>query len=1253
MSTQRRGYFALKCDPLFHAETKALENFCFAGSMPFTLGTTFWLEEDDEQTIFSQDGVFSVKVQAGRVILDIKDVGTFTSKIDVNLKINYQEWNRLDIVCDTQKLSLYLQGNLLESFEIKKNSFIDKETRYKYGAMKGYMQTFELYDTAYTDMEVLYLSFKEEVDKEKTALYLDFDNYVPKDKGKNELSVQCIGACDTVDLVYGFKAGKSGYATPFGASKINPGGFDSKEFTLLTYIYAEDLQSSYDDEDPYSVIFANGIMGDKQSVSIGIRKDLGLPYVNLGTNTYSFKTKIDNYQWHQLGCSYANDKLLLYLDGNLDAEIEAAFFRDDNALLMIGNQSDAKGNIEHGFAGIIDTIAVFDKALTQATIKSFADITPYYFDSDLKAAWVFSEQYPREIIADGIISYASDTKINIPFENTINMRELPIFMINMPDVKQDLDEVEKWQNRTQAQIIIDSYSCLMGINPENGFIDQEQTILNGSLANLIQNELSNNEYANKICIEGVCSKLDIRDFWQEATFGALAGACIYGLYCTFQNQGWRRASLIRRFMYYFFDSFTSSPLPAIGSAIAAASGLVEKYIEEHESPDSQECSDDDFDITIQSIAFYDETNIDKGCLYGIDDFECEAMLPEWQYNNGKAEEGKILYYQNYKDDTSPILKVNIKCDKKCTGDLELALQAYAIDTTDYEDILGNIPQASIKIANSGNYTLSFSLTNNKIKKVKSGKHKIRWQWSVTHLQKEKLMGKTEHEIYILPRLPLSPWNIARNSKYPPVFKLMDIIDEFCNLSYDDENLAQLFMQKAVSWIHGNNKFVAQAWDKASNYAFSLNKYNTYLAFDISAFTNDYNKKDIVKVNDLDIAFLIMSLATLLGIDEIRTAKMVAYGFNDNFALENFYLLGNVAKQKVAFINAHYINTINDKVYDCFIKTDKLLSDLPFSDPTKADLEIVYQKDESYYDGSLLMIGCGAQISLNIKDFSFANKGLGKYIVVNGTLEIGDGRPGFSQIIKNYYALPSYQVRCHSLSYIMLEKIIYDLLRLATGRQIDAADLAQCFEIVLEAVFLTDDFGNGDAYCQAAYLNAINIVNGYTEMSAYDLASFGNKLLSNLNNSVNNLRLGYNDWNSSLQEYYDPIEWHNIMLIGEQYVEVANDQTASCFNVLNDGKLKDFDILGEGIYLSHRWDHDKVTNMYKVVSVIEDCSEIITITIVPSDILIDEINGLSDSRRWHVVSSNNNWRLKDHGYFPGEAVQLRNFYCLNDDGWIAI
>lgn len=348
----------------------------------------------------------------------------------------------------------------------------------------------------------------------------------------------------------------------------------------------------------------------------------------------------------------------------------------------------------------------------------------------------------------------------------------------------------------------------------------------------------------------------------------------------------------------------------------------------------------------------------------------------------------------------------------------------------------------------------------------------------------------------------------------------------------------------------------------------------------------------------------MSLATLLGIDEIRTAKMVAYGFNDNFALENFYLLGNAAKQKVAFINAHYINTINDKVYDCFIKTDKLLSDLPFSDPTKADLEIVYQKDESYYDGSLLMIGCGAQISLNIKDFSFANKGLGKYIVVNGTLEIGDGRPGFSQIIKNYYALPSYQVRCHSLSYIMLEKIIYDLLRLATGRQITAADLAQCFEIVLEAVFLTDDFGNGDAYCQTAYLNAINIVNGYTEMSAYDLASFGNKLLSNLNNSVNNLRLGYNDWNSSLQEYYDPIEWHNIMLIGKQYVEVANDQTASCFNVLNDGKLKDFDILGEGIYLSHRWDHDKITNMYKVVSVIEDCSEIITITIVPSDILID-------------------------------------------------
>ena len=96
-----------------------------------------------------------------------------------------------------------------------------------------------------------------------------------------------------------------------------------------------------------------------------------------------------------------------------------------------------------------------------------------------------------------------------------------------------------------------------------------------------------------------------------------------------------------------------------------------------------------------------------------------------------------------------------------------------------------------------------------------------------------------------------------------------------------------------------------------------------------------------------------------------------------------------------------------------------------------------------------------------------------------------------------------------------------------------------------------------------------------------------------------------------------------MLIGEQYVEVANDQTAACFNVLNDGELKNFEILGEGIYLSHRWDHDKITNMYKVVSVIEYCSEMITISIVPSDILLDERYGLSDNRIKHVVSSNNN------------------------------
>ena len=96
-------------------------------------------------------------------------------------------------------------------------------------------------------------------------------------------------------------------------------------------------------------------------------------------------------QWHHAAISFkGGDFLRMYIDGQLEAENKATATKelfDNNTPLRIGQ--DFNEDATRFFIGVIDEVAIFNRALTQAEIKTAmaGDIMPVDPDGRLSITW--------------------------------------------------------------------------------------------------------------------------------------------------------------------------------------------------------------------------------------------------------------------------------------------------------------------------------------------------------------------------------------------------------------------------------------------------------------------------------------------------------------------------------------------------------------------------------------------------------------------------------------------------------------------------------------------------------------------------------------------------------------------------------------------------------------------------------------------------------------------------------------------------
>lgn len=315
----------------------------------------------------------------------------------------------------------------------------------------------------------------------------------------------------------------------------------------------------------------------------------------------------------------------------------------------------------------IQGILALEAALPAEKLKAYADVAPYRFEEHLSALWLFSDQYPTELITGAVLTYSSGTVGSALRENTVLDREPPALSFYMPDIPTQMDEVETWETRVAAEAILQGMEALTGMEPSGGFVDPGGERLNGSMATLVAQYARTSPQITTLENSGKFTGDDLQEVFAAASLGAFLGAVCYGFYCSARNGSLRRAMLGRRFLHFFKMAWKVSNWPAIGSALAA------------------------------------------GALFGLPDFGGSAVLPEWSRTESGVTSAPALYHRDIPTGKTPSLLLCFHCDKKCDTPVEITFSAACLKGNGLDDVLGEPSAGSVTVTATGDYSVTLPL----------------------------------------------------------------------------------------------------------------------------------------------------------------------------------------------------------------------------------------------------------------------------------------------------------------------------------------------------------------------------------------------------------------------------------------------------------------------------------------------------------------------------------------------------------------
>ena len=251
-------------------------------------------------------------------------------------------------------------------------------------------------------------------------------------------------------------------------------------------------------------------------------------------------------------------------------------------------------------------------------------------------------------------------------------------------------------------------------------------------------------------------------------------------------------------------------------------------------------------------------------------------------------------------------------------------------------------------------------------------------------------------------------------------------------------------------------------------------------------------------------------------------------------------------------------------------------------------------------------------------------------------------------------LPRYKVRCHSISYKTMEDIVVKMVNNLQSGKIKAAQFREVLNALWEAIVLDTTPRSKFQNMASEKIEYLSTLEDFQNADA--IAAEANLLVRALNNSISNLRSGWSDWNSSVQDYFDPVSWAYIVAPlsasgggGKDAKILATNEDPCMVENIPDSNYMGAPICSTGFYLTDPTDAARMKAL-RVYKQYWPHSLIFNPVAAPLKVNAPAMEqGMSDPRHYILFSSSNAWELQSIPYVRNERYPTIFVYYLDDEG----
>ena len=1150
----RFAYYALKCEQGGYAYTKALDGVSFCGGSVLTFSCDFYYDKGYSGPLFSQKGSVLGEVKNGYISWSLNN-GTVLKSDSSAIPLWEAGWNHLDVVYSKDKITMYINRAQAGEKSIGAAQAASGENLVIGEDYPGYIRNVRIADFAFTQEDVLRNCVQTQIEQDKLLLYIPFDEFDVKDKGKNALPVVCYGLGRVVTLVGALSFSGSGFAAVHGR-ELNPGVATMSEFTIALRAFL------YPAQQENCVLYENASeQEDGFALKLSQTSDGAFLALEAGTFSYSgHDIPLSCFQWQDVCVAVKGKQASIYVNGELKKTLDMpqAYVRTASPQIYLGDRRKDGKSVN----GAIDYFAVYGQCLSPEQISEISKVEPYLFDDAITGLYLFHGEGLQDMVGSGNLSL-SGCELKL-LEGTVFEQQIEPFTFRASDTFPGSD-FELWEADTLIDVYLPIVAGMSGITlPEKipGSI-KWRILQETSSIQAVQSVFADYDDLEEVPLEDMVEALGLSAaVITVAVYASLsdAGASCFSGFSMFRamkeeedEEAW--GLLLLPFVAYFIKKVVDD----------------RKKEKPKDPPDPPPAPVPKYGyaVTLESVQFCLD---DGGSLPLRKNFTTSQTLPEWTAKtSGAAKMAYIAKKQN------PTIKIEFSY-KPAPDQMSAQVALYGSG-----DVFGSFQSEPVCCMKEGYYTTTAYLKDFKIGEGAAPgcyENEIKWSYN-NYVNVKTFLRITQQQTHVILSEPRYPWSLTDPEHYPTI-ELLELAGKMIKKASQKEKDESAFIQGAYAYFRDTVK---------PQYA-PKPQYTTLTKFSVTDVDMDNKKlfeaigKSGAELGALDVCAMTQYLAAIEGwqprimgffgveyISQTEEGKVVAsLGFKmkdmeawgaqvTSDTLRHYTMARSQGKDLESMVISDI--TWNPK------GTGQYLGDLPL-----ADYMAKAADNRDYFGPNFIGYRVNERTEVVVRH--------AVNITFTGQEFKCSDRLSFANHIKDKFHFTNNQACCHRVSYQFMESLLVSIFNKLKAGIITDELKDQVLRCMYDAFYWedhaqsTEDEQNRIELCNAlTALNTVTFAGLQTPLGCATACGFLNSALYCFNNAEINLRAGNANWNSSIGAYFDPEEY--------QFVFLDED---SPFVVNQNGEIqKDPFERDPGIYLmkvEDQWTFEKMSIAAKLV-----------------------------------------------------------------------